>query len=170
MVLQYFIKKENKQNEISEKIYLSIIIFINNHYKKNKYNIKKEFNSSFELTTLLIFVIILSYKNTNNNKIIQSIFDNFISDLDISLRNLGIGDMKIGKYVKKYVKKIYYRFDVLDNIFKKNDFNEFKKYVENINILSERKNNKNFSKYLFKYIINSINSNKSKKFSEFTYF
>ena len=30
---------------------------------------------------------------------------NFINDLDKSFREVGIGDMSIGKYVKKYVKK-----------------------------------------------------------------
>ena len=100
MILQHFIRKENKQNEISKRIYLSIITFINNHYKKNNFHIKKEFNSSFELTTILIFIIFFSYKNSQNFKIKQLILDNFINDLDLSMRNLGIGDMKIGKYVK----------------------------------------------------------------------
>ena len=169
MILQYFIKKETKQSEISKKIYLSIIEFINIHYNQNKYYIKKEFNSSFELTTLLIFVVFFGYKNTNNHTTKQQIIDNFIGDLDISLRNLGIGDMKIGRYVKKYVKKIYYRFDILDHVFKEHDFNKFEKYVIKMNILREKNNHYNFSTYLFKYVVDSINTIKYKKFSEFTY-
>ena len=170
MILQYFIKKENKQIETSQKIYLSIIRFINNHYKKNQFNIKKEFNSSFELTTLLVFVILFSNKNNNHNKIKQQIIDIFVKDLDISLRNLGIADIKIGKHVKKYVKKIYYRFNKLTTIFNEYDFEKFDQYVENINILHKESHHKKFSKYLFKYICNSINSTKSKKFSGFVYY
>ena len=64
--------------------------------------------------------------------------DYFIRDIDHSLRLSGIGDMSIGKYVKTYVKKFYFRVSELEKLFSKN----------------EGFNDKKFSEYLIKYNIN----------------
>jgi Uncharacterized conserved protein len=63
--------------------------------------------------------------------------DYFIRDIDHSLRLSGIGDMSIGKYVKTYVKKFYFRVSELEKLFSKN----------------EDINNNKFSEYLIKYNI-----------------
>ena len=42
-------------------------------------------------------------------KINEGLISLFIDDLDESLREKGIGDISIGKYVKSYVKKFYFR-------------------------------------------------------------
>ena len=54
----------------------------------------------------------------------------FISDLDESLRKKGIGDMSIGKYVKSYVKKFYFRiskFPADNNLYNNKSFIEYLK-------------------------------------------
>ena len=80
-------------------------------------------NSSFEITTIILFCIFNGYKkdrvnftikNTNLN---QELMNFFINDLDHSLALSGIGDMSIGKYVKTYVKKFYFRLNKLEKIF-----------------------------------------------------
>ena len=40
------------------------------------------------------------------------------------MREIGIGDMSIGKHVKKYVKKFYFRIKIIDPII--NDCDEIK--------------------------------------------
>ncbi len=43
--------------------------------------------------------------------------------------------MSIGKYVKKYVKKFYYRLKILDAVFEKNkelDLNEYLNKIDNL--------------------------------------
>ena len=52
----------------------------------------------------------------------------FVSDLDESLREKGIGDMSIGKYVKSYVKKFYFRiskFPKDNNLYKNQTFIDY---------------------------------------------
>ena len=73
----------------------------------------------------------------NNKKIYLKVNDElvslFISDLDESLREKGIGDMSIGKYVKSYVKKFYFRiskFPKNNNLYKNESFIEYLKVTD----------------------------------------
>ena len=62
---------------------------------------------------------------------------NFVNDLDTSLRDIGISDMSIGKYVKKYVKKFYYRLKILDPIFENDDNEEFYNYLNSLEFVNK---------------------------------
>ena len=73
----------------------------------------------------------------NNRKLYLKVNDElmtlFISDLDESLREKGIGDMSIGKYVKSYVKKFYFRitkFPDDNNLFQNESFIEYLKLID----------------------------------------
>ena len=118
MILQYFKKKENEYKNDADKLYLEILYKVKLLVKKN-YLIEVDFNSSFEVTTIFLVFYMKYYNNANSikkNKVNNELIKNFVNDLDISMREMGIGDMSIGKHVKKYVKKFYYRVKVLDPI------------------------------------------------------
>ncbi len=66
---------------------------------------------------------------------------NLVNDLDNSLRDVGISDMSIGKYVKKYVKKFYFRLKTLDLIFEKDNNEELLNYLNSLEFVN--KNNSN---------------------------
>ena len=66
---------------------------------------------------------------------------NLVNDLDKSLRDVGISDMSIGKYVKKYVKKFYYRLKILDPIFENDNKVELLNYLNSLDFVN--KNNLN---------------------------
>jgi len=121
MILHYFKKKENIEKKRAKTIYSAILkksnIFLNN----NSFFINKNYNSSFEVVS--IFLIIFINLNISNNyknfkKINEYLISLLISDLDESLRSKGIGDMSIGKYVKSYVKKFYFRLRKFPDINK----------------------------------------------------
>ena len=170
MILHYFNKKENKDKKIANKIYLSIINFIQLILNKNDLKIKKDFNTSFELITILLFTVFFSYQNKQKYKDInQYIMDLYIIDLDKSLRELGIGDMSIGKYVKSYVKKFYYRISKLENIFKINNFQEFNRYINKIDIQYHSDNQTCLSKYLFIVVNELLKKAKRSDLSKFTF-
>ena len=112
MFLHYLTKKENTEHNIAKDTYKIILkksnIFLNN----NNFFFKKDYNTSFEIVSIYIILYIKSniHKKDNNFKLInENLINLFVSDLDESLRVKGIGDMSIGKYVKKYVKKFYFR-------------------------------------------------------------
>ncbi len=112
MILHYFKKKGNKEKKIAEENYINILNKVQQIIKINNFFIEKNYNSSFEMISLFIIVLIKKniFENKNNyKKINEYIISTFINDLDESLRRTGVGDMSIGKHVKSYVKKFYFR-------------------------------------------------------------
>jgi len=143
MILQYFKKKENEYKIKSDIIYLNILnkskLLLNKKYF-NEIN----FSISFEIiSVLLIFYLhFLKDKNIGSKKRInEELVKNLVNDLDKSLRDAGISDMSIGKYVKKYVKKFYYRLKILDPIFENDNDDELLSYLNSLEFVN--KNNSN---------------------------
>ena len=142
MILHYFAKKENTEKGIANDLYIKILkkskIFLNN----NKFFNKKDYNTSFEIVTFIIITYInLNIRNHSNYlKINEYLISIFISDLDESLRTKGIGDMSIGKYVKKYVKKFYFR---LSKFPKKVDEKNVEVFLDYLTLIDFIKNDNN---------------------------
>ena len=113
MILQYFKKKENKEQKIAAKQYKKILSESNIFLNENNFFKVKNYKISFEIVSIFLIMFIRINLLENNRKKYLKVNDElislFISDLDESLREKGIGDMSIGKYVKSYVKKFYFR-------------------------------------------------------------
>ena len=159
MILQYFKKKENKEQIIASKQYKKVLYESNLFINNNKFFKVKNYNTSFEIVS--IFLIMFIRKNLledNRNKykkVNDELVSLFISDLDESLREKGIGDMSIGKYVKSYVKKFYFRINKFpddNNLYKNETFIEYLKItnlIENNDYTNvSRKFNDKFEDFL----------------------
>ena len=134
MILQYFKTKENKEQIIAIKQYKKIIyeskIFLNDN---NFFN-TKDYKTSFEIVSIFLIMFIRINLLQNNRKkyliVNDELISIFVSDLDESLREKGIGDMSIGKYVKSYIKKFYFRISKFpddNNLYKNKAFIEYLK-------------------------------------------
>ena len=137
MFLQYFKIKRNNYKKQTLSIYQEIVN-LSNHFIKNSLNDKDfNFDEVFEIFSIITVFYLKKLKDENtqiNNAISQNIIDSFIKDLDQNFREKGIGDMSIGKYVKKYVKKFYYRLKILDKILKENADINFDNYIQKFGI------------------------------------
>ena len=137
MILKYLKKKENKEQIIATEQYKKILAESSIFLDENNFFRIKDYNISFEIVS--IFLIMFFRKNLleNNRKLYLKVNDElmslFISDLDESLREKGIGDMSIGKYVKSYVKKFYYRISKFpddNNLYNNQSFIEYLKTID----------------------------------------
>ena len=137
MFLQYFKIKRNNHKKQTLSIYQEIVND-SNHFIKNSLNDKHfNFDEVFEIFSIVIVFYLKKLKDRKTEKskeISQIIINNFIKDLDQNFREKGIGDMSIGKYVKKYVKKFYYRLKILDKILKENEDINFDNYIQKFGI------------------------------------
>jgi len=161
MILQYFKKKENEYKKIADKIYLFIIIKSKELINNNNFN-EVSFDTLFELISILLvfnFKLLKGKSNSEYKLINDLLMQNFIDDLDNSFREMGIGDMSVGKYVKKYVKKFYYRIKLIDPILDELDERLLLEYLNSLKFIDKKytKNIVEKLKQAFKQIENNSN-------------
>ncbi len=137
MILQYFNKKENKDQIIAVDQYKKILTESSVFLNENNFFKVKDYKTSFEIISIFLIMFIRKNLLENNRelylKVNEELVSIFISDLDESLREKGIGDMSIGKYVKSYVKKFYFRiskFPKDNNVYKNETFIEYLKITD----------------------------------------
>ena len=141
MILQYFKKKENKEQKIASEQYKNILFESKLFLHENNFFKVKDYKTSFEIISIFLIMIIRKNLSKENRKFYLKVNDQlvslFISDLDESLREKGIGDMSIGKYVKSYVKKFYFRISKFPN---DNNLYNNKSFIEYLKITNLIKN------------------------------
>ena len=159
MILQYFKKKENKEQIIAIEQYKKILAESNLFLNENNFFKVKNYKISFEIVTIFLIMFIRINLLENNRKfylkVNEELLKIFISDLDESLRERGIGDMSIGKYVKSYVKKFYFRitkFPDDNDLYQNESFIEYLKLIDLIKnddyVNVSRKFNDKFSEFI----------------------
>ena len=140
MLLHYFYKKENKEKNYVNDIYSKNIKLSIRFIQSSNYILKKDFQTSFEIFSLFLIFHLKNFKDfkiKNYKKINEELINLFVKDLDYSFREIGIGDMKIGKYVKTFVKKFYFRLSAMEEILNTKDLNKSVEFVSNLNIIKK---------------------------------
>ena len=140
MILQYFKKKENIEKKRAKEIYNKVLLESN--LLLNKYSLfkVKNYESSFEIVSILLIIYIklnIRLDKKNFKKINEELISFFIADLDDSLRSKGIGDMSIGKYVKKYVKRFYFRLSKFPYDYEQININNINNYLNNFDLIKD---------------------------------
>ena len=137
MILQYLKKKENKDQKIAIEQYKRILLESNAFLSENNFFKIKDYKTSFEIVSIFLIMFIRINLLQNNRKkyliVNDELISLFIADLDESLREKGIGDMSIGKYVKSYVKKFYFRISKFpddNNLYNNKVFIEYLKITK----------------------------------------
>jgi len=159
MFLQYYKKKENEYKIKSDKLYLNILKNSKSLLNKKYFN-EIDFSITFELISILLIYHLKFFKiqdKDTKKRINAELIKSLVNDLDRSLRDLGISDMSIGKYVKKYVKKFYYRLKILDPIFENHNNDELNNdelinYLDSLKFVNKN-NSKELANQLSEYFI-----------------
>ena len=148
MLFNFFKNKENKEKSIALNQYNFILKKSKDLLNDYDYFIEKNYKSSFEIVSLFLIMLININLKLNKRNLANKINDNlitlFISDLDESLREKGIGDMSIGKYVKSYVKKFYFRLSKFPKNYDKTINDSLVNYLDITNFVKKNEIN-NFS-------------------------
>ena len=136
-------------------IYNNLINFTRN---KDLYkNLEREDNFADRLTLFLLHFsfFLKNFKNEENKKILQEIYDYNFRQLELSIREIGYGDQSINKKMKDYINLFHsmvseiHFWDTLSEVEKLNKISIF---------LGEFKNNRGLLDYF-----DEFNKNLSKK-------
>ena len=136
-------------------VYNNLINFTRN---KDLYkNLKRDDNFSDRLTLFLLhFCFFLkNFKNEENKKILQEIYDFNFRQLELSIREIGYGDQSINKKMKDYLNLFH---SMVSDIHFWDSFSKTEKLKKISKFLSDFQNNE----YLLDYF-EEFNSNLSKK-------
>jgi cytochrome b pre-mRNA-processing protein 3 len=81
------------------------------------YGVPDTLDGRFELICLHAFLYLhrLKAERPQTNQLCQSFFDTMFADFDHSLREMGIGDLSVGKHVKRMASAFYGRIIAYEN-------------------------------------------------------
>ena len=130
------------------------------NYTRNKdlyKNLNREDNFSDRLTLFLLHFsfFLKNYKNEENKKILQEIYDYNFRQLELSIREIGYGDQSINKKMKDYINLFH---SMVSEIHFWDDLSKSEKLKKISTFLSDFKNNEELLEYF-----DLFNSNLSKK-------
>ena len=143
-------------------IYNNIVKLSRNKSLFNKLGKNETFSERIMIFLIhFAFFLKIYKKNTSKNKM-QIIYDYVFKQIEISIREIGYGDMSINKKMKNYINTLYSILDKIDNwenLDKSSKSNFFKDYID-INI-----NKDYFVNYFEKYSL-FLQNNTLKSFSK----
>ena len=130
------------------------------NYTRNKdlyKNLNREDNFSDRLTIFLLHFsfFLKNYKNDENKKILQEIYDFNFRQLELSIREIGYGDQSINKKMKDYINLFHSMVSEIhfwDNLTKSDKLKKISQFLVDFN------NNEELLEYF-----DNFNSNLSKK-------
>ena len=130
------------------------------NYTRNKdlyKNLDREDNFSDRLTLFLLHFsfFLKNYKNEENKKILQEIYDYNFRQLELSIREIGYGDQSINKKMKDYINLFH---SMVSEIHFWDDLSKSDKLKKISIFLSDFQNNEELLEYF-----DIFNSNLSKK-------
>ena len=145
----FFKRKKYDTRKIKDILNNIIEISYSDSFNK-KFKIPNTFYSRYEIIVILIFLLYLRLKNERANKIkIQIMYDFLFDYIDYSLREIGTGDLSVGKKVKILAKIFSFRIQLYEKSINKN-FKNIKKPIKKFIYKNKVKKNNlnNFYNYI----------------------
>ena len=141
------------------------------NYTRNKElykNLNRDDNFSDRLTLFLLHFsfFLKNFKNEQNKKILQEIYDFIFRQLELSIREIGYGDQSINKKMKDYINLFHSMVSEIhfwDNLSKSEKLNKIsfflKDFKNNDDLLDYFEDfNSNLSKNTLNYYLKSVSN------------
>ncbi len=123
MILSLFKKKPADQAAL--KVYLSAAEHARSPYFYTDFQAPDTVDGRFEVLTLHLYAVLARLKNQGGaaNNFAQKVFDLFFQNMDDSLREMGIGDMSIGRKIRGLAEAFYGRVGAYEECLSAKDEN-----------------------------------------------
>ena len=96
-------------------IYNNLINFTRNKDLYKSLNREDNFSDRLTLFLLHFAFFLKEFKNSENQKILQEIYDFNFKQIELSIREIGYGDQSINKKMKDYINLFYGMLDKIHN-------------------------------------------------------
>jgi len=107
---------KKKYNDNAINLYAKIIAQARNESFYISYGVPDTVNGRFGLITLHMFIVLRRLKElgSEGSSLSQDLFDTMFSDMDQNLREMGVGDLSVGKKVKALAAAFFGRIKAYD--------------------------------------------------------
>jgi len=134
-------------NEQYLNIYNNLIKLTRNKYLYLNLNIKETFSDRLIFLLLHLSFFLKVYKDTSSKKLLQEIHDFIFKQVELSIREIGYGDVSINKNMKNYLN---YFYDIVTNIDDWDNIEYEKKVLILKKFINKPKNVSYFTNYFDK--------------------
>ncbi|MBX7146740.1 MAG: hypothetical protein K1X44_05465 [Alphaproteobacteria bacterium] len=120
-ILSRIFKKSSSKN-IAWDLYTKVVEQARHPVFYNKFFVPDTLDGRFELIILHIYTLMHQFKSRQNTKILnQELFDVLFQDMDYNLREMGAGDLGVGRRIKIMIQAFYGRIKAYDQAFSDSD-------------------------------------------------
>ena len=100
-----------RPRKVAESLYIAAVKQARQPFLYTKFGVPDTFDGRFNMISLHVFLVLRRLKSnyTRSVKTSQALFDIMFADMDQSLREKGVGDLRVGKNVKAMVASFYGR-------------------------------------------------------------
>ncbi len=95
----------------AEALYAAIVAAARQQKFYAQWNVPDTVDGRFDMITLHMFAVLNRLREQPGLKISQDLVDVFFADMDSALREMGVGDLTVGKKVRKMAESFYGRLD-----------------------------------------------------------
>ena len=147
-------------------IYNNLINFTRNKDLYKNLNRPDNFSDRLTLFLLHFSFFLKNYKNEENKKILQEIYDFNFRQLELSIREIGYGDQSINKKMKNYINLFHSMVSEIhfwDNLSKIDKIEKLSIFLEDFNNIEDLLDyfdefNLNLSKKTLNYYLKSVSN------------
>ena len=147
-------------------IYNNLINFTRNKELYKDLNREDSFSDRLTFFLLHFSFFLKNYKNEDNKKILQEIYDFNFRQLELSIREIGYGDQSINKKMKDYINLFHSMVSEIhfwDNLSKTDKIKKLSIFLEDFNNIDDLLEyfdefNLNLSKKTLNYYLKSVSN------------
>jgi cytochrome b pre-mRNA-processing protein 3 len=98
-----------KRREAAEALYAKVVAAARMPVLYSGYGVPDTPTGRFEMIALHAFIVVRRLKAQGQGDLAQAVFDTFFDDMDRNLREMGVGDLGVGRRVKAMAQQFYGR-------------------------------------------------------------
>ena len=111
-----WLRREKPDNEAVARLYDAIVVQSRCVDFYTSLSVADSLDGRFDILTLHVLLVMKRFKNETSEVLIfsQALFDHMFADMDLSLREIGVSDLAIGKRVKQMGQAFFGRVAAYD--------------------------------------------------------